>query len=162
VQGTRLAAPDWLSEAVPDWLAEVMRPKKAPVPWADMVRAVFAIWVPLAAEFITGRRELVLLPAMGGLLSVMIDTGGPYIRRVRRIGTAAVFGGAAGLVAGSLIHGRGWIADAIQARIPPPPPGELPADPALVPVTEAVRSVLGVLTRGEPRAHGEARAPAPA
>jgi uncharacterized membrane protein YccC len=110
VQGARLAVPDWLSEAVPDWLAEVMRPKKAPVPWADMVRAVFAIWVPLAAGFITGRRELVFLPAMGGLLSVMIDTGGPYIQRVRRIGTAAVFGGAAGLVAGSLIHGRGWIA----------------------------------------------------
>ena len=75
-----------------------------------MVRAVFAIWVPLAAGFITGRRELVLLPAMGGLLSVMIDSGGPYRQRVRRIGSAAVFGGAAGLVVGSLIHGRGWIA----------------------------------------------------
>jgi len=107
---TRLAVPDWLSEAVPDWLAEVMRPKKAPVPWPDMVRAVFAIWVPLAAGFITGRRELVLLPAMGGLISVMIDSGGPYRQRVRRIGSAAVFGGAAGLVVGSLIHGRGWIA----------------------------------------------------
>lgn len=35
---------------VPDWLADVLLPKKAPVPWADMVRAVFAIWVPLAAE----------------------------------------------------------------------------------------------------------------
>ena len=108
--GARLAVPDWLSEAVPDWLAEVMRPKKAPVPWADMVRAVFAIWVPLAAGFVTGRRELALLPAMGGLLSVMIDSGGPYRQRVRRIGGAAVFGGAAGLVVGSLIHGRGWIA----------------------------------------------------
>ena len=106
----RLAVPDWLSEAMPDWLAEVMRPKKAPVPWADMVRAVFAIWVPLAAGFITGRRELALLPAMGGLVSVMIDSGGPYRQRVRRIGGAAVFGGAAGLVVGSLIHGRGWIA----------------------------------------------------
>ena len=72
---------------VPDWLADVLRPRKAPVPWADMVRAVFAIWVPLAAGFITGRREIVLLPAMGGLLSVMIDQGGPYRARVRRIGT---------------------------------------------------------------------------
>lgn len=110
VHGGRLAVPDWLGEAVPDWLADVMRPKKAPVPWADMVRAVFAIWVPLAAGFVTGRRELVLLPAMGGLLSVMIDNGGPYRVRVRRIGTAAVFGGAAGLAVGSLIHGRGWVA----------------------------------------------------
>ena len=95
---------------VPDWLADVLRPKKAPVPWADMVRAVFAIWVPLAAGFITGRREIVLLPAMGGLLSVMIDQGGPYRARVRRIGTAAVFGGATGLVVGSVIHGHGWVA----------------------------------------------------
>jgi uncharacterized membrane protein YccC len=71
---------------------------------------VFAIWVPLAAGFVTGRSSLVALPAMGALLSVMIDTGGPYRARVRRIGIAAVFGGAAGLVVGSLIHGRGWIA----------------------------------------------------
>lgn len=106
----RTAVPDWLAEIVPDWLADVMRPKKAPVPWADMIRAVFAIWVPLAIGFSTGRRDLVLLPALGGLLSVMIDTGGPYRARVRRIMTAAVFGGAAGLVVGSLIHGRGWVA----------------------------------------------------
>ena len=110
VNGARLAVPDWLSEVVPGWLADVVRPKKSPVPWADMVRAVFAIWVPLAAGFITGRSSLVALPAMGALLSVMIDTGGPYRARVRKIGTAAVFGGAAGLVIGSLIHGRGWVA----------------------------------------------------
>ncbi|MBO0875874.1 MAG: FUSC family protein, partial [Pseudonocardia sp.] len=108
--GPRLAVTDWLGEMVPDWLADVMRPKKAPVPWADMTRAVFAIWVPLAAGFITGRKEIALLPAMGGLLSVMIDQGGPFPVRVRRIGTAAIFGGAAGLTVGSLIHGRGWIA----------------------------------------------------
>ena len=106
----RLAVTDWLSEVVPDWLADVMRPKKAPVPWADMTRAVFAIWVPLAIGFITGHKEIALLPAMGGLLSVMIDQGGPFRVRVRRIGTAAIFGGAVGLTLGSLIHGRGWIA----------------------------------------------------
>jgi uncharacterized membrane protein YccC len=110
VHGARLPVPDWLSEAVPDWLAEVMRPKKAPVPWADMVRMVLAVWVPLAAGFITGRRELGLLPALGGLISVMTDNGGPYWPRVRKIVTAAVFGGAAGLAVGSMIHGRGWIA----------------------------------------------------
>ncbi|WP_300613104.1 FUSC family protein [Trebonia sp.] len=102
VHGARLA--------VPDWLAGAMRPKKAPVPWPDMIRAVFAIWVPLAAGYITGRRELVILPALGGLLGVLIDNGGPYWARVRRIGAAAVFGGAGGLVVGSLIHGRGWLA----------------------------------------------------
>jgi uncharacterized membrane protein YccC len=106
----RLAVPDWLTEVVPDWLAEVMRPKRAPVPWPDMTRAVFAIWVPLAVGFASGRRDLGLLPAMGGLLSVMIDVSGPYLARVRRVSCAAVFGGAAGLLIGSLIHGRGWIA----------------------------------------------------
>ena len=108
--GGRLPVTDWLSEAVPDWLADVMGPKKTPIPWREMTRAVFAIWVPLAAGFITGRREIALLTAMGGLLSVMIDQGGPFRARVRRIGTAAVFGGAVGLTIGSVIHGRGWIA----------------------------------------------------
>ena len=96
--------------AVPEWLAEVMRPKKAPVPWAAMAQAVLALWVPMAVGFATGRRELALLPAMGGLLSVMIDTGGPYWLRVERIGAAAVLGGAPGLLIGTLIHGRGWVA----------------------------------------------------
>jgi uncharacterized membrane protein YccC len=102
--------PDWLSGVVPDWLAEVMRPKKAPVPWGTMTLAVLALWVPLAVGFATGRRELALLPAMGGLLSITIDNGGPYWLRVERIGTAAVLGGAPGLLIGTLIHGRGWLA----------------------------------------------------
>ncbi len=102
--------PDWLSGVVPEWLAEVMRPKKAPAPWGTMARAVLALWVPLAVAFATGRRELALLPAMGALLSVTIDNGGPYWPRVERIGAAAVFGGAPGLLIGTLIHGRGWVA----------------------------------------------------
>jgi uncharacterized membrane protein YccC len=110
VSGARTAVPDWLSDVVPEWLAEVMRPKKAPVPWATMARAVLALWVPLAVGFATGRRELALLPAMGGLLSITIDTGGPYWPRVERIGAAAVLGGAPGLLIGTVIHGRGWFA----------------------------------------------------
>ena len=106
----RLAVPDWLNDVVPEWLAEVMRSKQAPVPWGTMAQAVLALWVPMAVAFGTGHRELALLPAMGGLLSVMIDTGGPYWTRVRRIGTAAVLGGAPGLLVGTLIHGRGWVA----------------------------------------------------
>ena len=102
--------PDWLAGVVPDWLAEVVRPKKAPAPWGTMARAVLALWVPMAVAFATGRRELALLPAMGGLLSVMIDNGGPYWSRVERISAAAVLGGAPGLLIGTLIHGRGWVA----------------------------------------------------
>jgi uncharacterized membrane protein YccC len=110
VDGARHAVPDWLSDVVPDWLAEVMRPKKVTPPWGTMAQAVLALWVPMAVGFATGRRELALLPAMGGLLSVMIDNGGPYWPRIERIGTAAVLGGAPGLLIGTLIHGRGWFA----------------------------------------------------
>jgi uncharacterized membrane protein YccC len=99
-----------MAHAVPDWLAEVVRPKKAPVPWPAMAHAVVAIWVPLAAGIAAGDRSLALLPAMGGLVSVMIDQPGPYRARFTRVAVATVFGGAAGLVIGSLIHGRGWVA----------------------------------------------------
>jgi uncharacterized membrane protein YccC len=102
--------PDWLSGVVPDWLVEVMRPKEVPPPWGTMLRAVLAIWVPLAVGLLTGHLVVGLLPALGGLMSIMIDNGGPFRARVRRVGTAAVFGGALGLTIGSLIHGRGWVA----------------------------------------------------
>ena len=75
-----------------------------------MLRAALAICVPLSVGIAVGRRDIGLLPALGGLIGTMIDTGGPYMVRVKRVLTAGVFGGAAGLVVGELIHGRGWIA----------------------------------------------------
>jgi uncharacterized membrane protein YccC len=102
--------PDWLTEAMPDWLTDAVRPRPAPVPWGEMLRAALAICVPLSVGIAVGRRDIGLLPALGGLVGSMIDTGGPYMVRVKRVLTAGVFGGAAGLVVGELIHGRGWIA----------------------------------------------------
>lgn len=101
---------DWMAHAMPDWLAEVLRPKKVPIPWGAMVRSVIAIWVPLAIGIAAGNRTLALLPAIGGLMTVMVDQGGTYRSRVAVVVTAAIFGGAAGLLIGSLIHGRGWVA----------------------------------------------------
>src|SRR5271166_5700221 len=95
---------------MPGWLTEAVRPRPAPVPWGEMLRAALAICVPLSVGIAVGRRDIGLLPALGGLLGTMIDTGGPYMVRVKRVLTAGVFGGAAGLVVGELIHGRGWIA----------------------------------------------------
>jgi uncharacterized membrane protein YccC len=95
---------------VPEWLAEVVRPRPAPVPWPEMIRAVLAICVPLSAALALGKGTLGVLPAMGGLLGTMADTGGPYLSRVKRVGSAAVFGGAAGLAIGSAVHGHGWLA----------------------------------------------------
>jgi uncharacterized membrane protein YccC len=36
--------------------------------------------------------------------------GGPYLNRVKRVCSAAVFGGAAGLAIGAVTHGHGWLA----------------------------------------------------
>ena len=94
---------------VPDWLAEVVRPKPAPPPWPQMVRALLAVCLPLSISLALGS-TLGVLPATGGLLGSLADTGGPYLARVKRVGTAAVFGGAAGLTIGSVTHGHGWVA----------------------------------------------------
>jgi len=69
---------------VPGWLAEVVRPRRAPVPWPEMIRAALAICVPLSAALALGRGPLGVLPAMGGLLGTLADTGGPYLHRVKR------------------------------------------------------------------------------
>jgi uncharacterized membrane protein YccC len=94
----------------PDWLIDIVRPRPAPVPWALMVRAALAICVPLAAGLAAHEVDLGLLPAIGGLIAVSVDQGGPYWARAKRVGSATVFGGAVGLTIGTLIHGRGWIA----------------------------------------------------
>jgi uncharacterized membrane protein YccC len=95
---------------VPGWLAEVVRPRPAPLPWPAMIRAAVAICVPLSASLTLGHGTLGVLPAMGAILGTMADTGGPYLSRVKRVCSAAVFGGAAGLAIGSVTHGHGWFA----------------------------------------------------
>jgi uncharacterized membrane protein YccC len=93
----------------PPWLAELIRPDQEPVPWAAMIRAAVALCGPLALGLAIGRREFGVLAALGGLLVVVVDRGGPYPVRARRLAVVAVLGGAAGLVIGGLIYGRGWI-----------------------------------------------------
>jgi uncharacterized membrane protein YccC len=102
--------PGWLAGAMPGWLTRAVRPRPAPVPWAAMVRAALAVCVPLAAGIVAGRRDVGLVPAIGGLTGTIIDTGGPYLVRVKQVITAAVLGGVAGLVLGMVIHHRGWVA----------------------------------------------------
>jgi uncharacterized membrane protein YccC len=103
------AVTGWLARLLPDWLVEAVRPQKVPIPWGQMLRSVIAVWAPLAGGIISGDRAVALLPTMGGIMSVMIDKGGPYPGRFRLVGTAAC-GGAVGLVIGMFIHGRGWVA----------------------------------------------------
>ena len=95
---------------VPPWLTEVARSNGGPVPWAQMGHAVLAIAVPLAVGLAAGHLVAGVLAGVGGLLATMADRAGPYLMRVRRVATAAVFGGAAGLLIGIAIYGRGWVA----------------------------------------------------
>ena len=106
--GDRAAA--MRAAVVPEWLAEVVRPRPARPPWPEMIRAALAICVPLSVSLALGKVSIGVLPAMGGLLGTMADTGGPYLTRVKRVCSAAVFGGAVGLAIGSAVHGHGWLA----------------------------------------------------
>lgn len=110
LRGRAAVVPEWLADAVPDWLAELARQRHVPVPWPDMIRAALAICVPLSVALAMGQGRLGVLPAVGGLLGTLADTGGPYLTRVKRVGSASVFGGAIGVTIGSVIHGHGWAA----------------------------------------------------
>src|ERR1700746_1453643 len=94
----------------PDWLVDIVRPKPVTVPWPLMIRAALAVCVPMAAGLLAHDLVPGLLGAMGGLVTVVVDVGGPYLARVKRVGSATVFGGAVGLTIGAALHGRGWIA----------------------------------------------------
>lgn len=105
---SQLAATQWMTRVLPDWLVDAVRPQKVPIPWRQMLRSVIAIWVPLTIGIISGDRTIALLPTLGGVMSVMIDQGGPYPARFRRVGAGAC-GGGIGLAIGMFIHGRGWM-----------------------------------------------------
>jgi len=80
------------------------------VPWPAVIRAALAVCGPLALGMALGDQVGGLLGAMGGLLGSVVDRGGTYPARIRRIAVTGIFGGAAGLLLGVLVHGRGWIA----------------------------------------------------
>jgi FUSC-like inner membrane protein yccS len=94
---------------VPDWLVEVVRPRPAAPPWARMLRAPLAVVAPLAVGMALGHVRLALPVAMGGLVSTVIERGGPYQGRVRRVASAVCAGSAIGLAIGLALHGRGWL-----------------------------------------------------
>jgi uncharacterized membrane protein YccC len=107
---SEVVVPSRLADAMPDWLIKAARPKPVPVPWGAMVRAALAVGLPLSVGVVVGDRDIGLLVALGGLIGTIIDTGGPYVVRVKRMVIAAVLGGVVGLVIGMVIHHRGWVA----------------------------------------------------
>ena len=106
-----------VATAVPPWVAEVMRPVPAPVPWPAVIRAALAVCGPLALGYALGSQAAGLLGAMGGLLGSVVDRGGPYPARIKRMAAAGICGGAAGLVLGGLVHGRGWLVVALLVLV---------------------------------------------
>lgn len=120
----------------PRWLAEVVRLRREPVPWPQMSHAVLAICVPLGTGLAIHKPVLGVLPGTGGLLSTLVNRSGPYRARIVRIAAAAVCGGAAGLLIGTLIHGRGWLTVAALVAVA--------GVSAMVSVAGATASLIGL------------------
>ncbi len=98
----------------PDWLVRVVAPKRAPVPWADMVRVAVSVTGPLAAGMLAGLPAAGGFGAMGALLGAFGDAGGPFSRRFRRASIGLV-GGLIGLLVGRLVLGTGLAAVPVAA-----------------------------------------------
>jgi hypothetical protein len=82
-----------------------------------MGQAALAIAVPMAVGLASGHLAPGVLAGVGGLLATMADRTGPYLMRVRRVAAAAVFGGVAGLLIGTAINGRGWVAVPVMIAV---------------------------------------------
>src|SRR5262249_35804158 len=92
----------------PDWLVALVKPKKAPVPWASAARAAVALGLPLAICWAVGELPIGLVMALGALSGTISDRHGPYRVRILQVGLGAVFG-ALGFALGEAVYGRGWI-----------------------------------------------------
>ena len=98
--------PSRLDPIAPDWLVRILAPKKAPVPWLDMIRVCLTVTAPLAVAVAAGHPGLGVLAGMGSLVGVFGDKGGTFGARLRRTGagTAAAF---TGLIVERLVEGHG-------------------------------------------------------
>ena len=101
--------PSRLDPIAPDWLVRILAPKKAPVPWLDMIRVCLTVTAPLAVAVAAGHTGLGVLAGLGSLVGAFGDKGGTFGQRLRRTGagTAAAL---AGLIVGRLVEGRGALA----------------------------------------------------
>ena len=101
--------------SAPQWLIEVVRPQQVATPWLRMVRAPLAICAPLVLGWALGHVTLGLPAALGGLISTVVERGGPYYGRIKRVAATVVLGNACGLAVGVLVHGLGWLVVATVA-----------------------------------------------
>jgi hypothetical protein len=100
----------------PDWLVRTLRPQRAAVPWAAVVRASLAMAVPLAVGLATDRFAYGALASMGALSGVIGDTADAYRMRILNIAVPQLFV-AVGVTVGSLVNGHGWFAVAAVTAV---------------------------------------------
>ncbi|WP_336113282.1 FUSC family protein [Streptomyces sp. PTD9-10] len=93
----------------PDWLVRNLRPHRAPLNRAAMVRAAVAMALPLAIGLAAGQPTYGALASMGALSGVISDTADAYRMRIVNIAVPQLFG-AVGVTVGSLVYGQGWYA----------------------------------------------------
>ncbi len=101
--------PSRLDPIAPDWVVRILAPKKAEVPWGDMVRSALTVPVLLAAGLLLGQPGLGVFAGMGGLIGAFGDNGGAFRSRLRRVVTGGLYG-LAGLALGREIVGTGVVA----------------------------------------------------
>jgi uncharacterized membrane protein YccC len=98
----------------PAWLEELVRTKRPPVPWRDVVRFALTIPVPLAVALLVGgglddphALGAGIFATMGALAATLAPQPGPLRDKLRRIAAAAGFG-CVGLLVGQYAEGGGW------------------------------------------------------
>lgn len=102
-------SPSRLDPIAPDWMVRLLAPKKAPVPWLDMVRTALTITLPLALAVALGQSGLGIFAGMGGLVGAFGDRGGTFRQRFRRTSAGAV-AALLGLLIGRATSGQGVVA----------------------------------------------------
>ncbi|MFJ5290438.1 FUSC family protein [Streptomyces sp. NPDC088348] len=100
----------------PEWLIRGLRPQRAPIPRAAVVRASIALAAPLAVGLAAGQPGYGALVAMGALSGVIGDTADAYRMRIFNIAVPQCFG-AVGVMIGTLVYGDGWIAVAVLTLV---------------------------------------------
>ncbi|AZS86077.1 FUSC family protein [Streptomyces griseoviridis] len=100
--------PEFAGLAPPAWLLRTLRPQRAAVNRAAVVRAAVAMTLPLAVGLAVGEPAYGALASMGALSGVISDTADAYRMRILNIAVPQLLG-AVGVTLGALTYGHGWV-----------------------------------------------------
>lgn len=100
-----------------DWARQLVRVAPAPVAWPRMALAALAVGVPLSIGIAVGHPIQAMLTSMGGVVATLVDRPAQNLVRMRGIAAAAVLGSVPGLLIGTAVHGRGWVAVVVMVAV---------------------------------------------